>query len=281
MRVQKANTLQRLCYLEALDLVPLIPVKTLPAAKPEMGLYLDRDWRTLFDAQYGKGESSLSIAGSAASDLAYPEVESDGVSPSPHDTSLAEGSQNFLAALGTSPKAVPAAVTSADDKEKLQQAATATIAPQEEAPKTTLLRFTLSCWQVDDYLIFDEFEPKSAYPVPRFLGNVFSALLNKVARVSSTQTLRWPVVKACSAESGDESAARTMLASMLSSIQRPPVSLVLCGDLPKKLFLDEGQKSILPDFAQFADAKVVLLPSLLLAMKEPAKKREIQDVLFV
>ena len=304
MQSFSTNELQRLCYLEALDINPLIPKKILTGAKQEKALFLPKDWQRLFEP--GRSQEKPLSSDTARREetnsfltgkLTYEKLNQDDAL---EGSSTVELKSFDLAAISKRENTADSEVRKKHAPAEKPDAQRSQAEPVSESPLT----FTLSCWQLDGYLIFDEFEPKSAYPVPKLLSNIFAALLGKRITLSSTQTLRWPVVKACSAESGGKAAARTMLASMLSAITMPPEAIVLCGELPARLFLYEPENSqqdaksaaesvsvnipnsssepdrLHSDFDQFDTAKIIQLPGLMDVLKDPLKKQVIQNVLF-
>ena len=299
------NELQRRAYLEALDLPVFAPKHLPPGALLEDFLALPEGWRSWFDGS-GANSPADQVVPALAEASASKLTRDEPLSSSGSELFSTSGSELFSTSgsdllstsgselLSTSGSDLLASIAGRPDargasKAQLKESASELSehsAPHDEPASEPPLSFTLSCWRYSDFLIFDEFDPRSAYPVPRLLTNILSALVGKPVRLTATQSLRWPVVKAASRAASGIDAARTMLATMLlPELERSPVNtMILCGDVSRKLFLRESQErgaEVVESFSSLARAELIELPALSQVLKEPGLKQQIQDALFV
>lgn len=154
-------------------------------------------------------------------------------------------------------------------------------AEQELPANVEAVKFTLSIWRLDDYLIVDQRDSSKALPTEKLLLNMLKAIKLPLANLPKVQVLRWPMLEGGIADESAE-AARDMLSAFFDTGTTEHKVWLLMGQAAQ-IALTESDSPVaagsvlgLDDldtrFRGSVPINVAILPSLVDMLTEPALK---------
>lgn len=153
------------------------------------------------------------------------------------------------------------------------------LVPPEPAPK-----FSLSIWRaVDNWLIVDSRDPKSALPVHMLLSNIVEGMWSPSPFSDQEEIWHWPFTENSFASQTVEDAKAALSVWLeVEQEKRPIEHLMVMGEFAflYTAFSDETYKDAL--WSRFSSDKgfdVLVFPSLVTLLRKPAEKRKVWQLL--
>ncbi|WP_299598436.1 hypothetical protein [uncultured Microbulbifer sp.] len=256
------NELQRTEYLTALGVTSYMPRFCLPLApEPLQALLpppLDESPVTVAPAAAAMAAAGVAVATATTSSEATAAADSTPAAPSP-DVGRVIGSI-----------AAEVRVTSA-----AAQQATPVAPPQRQVAP-----FVLSCWRLgDEVLAVDSREPGTALPIESLFGNIVRALGWQQLE-SERNKLRWPLAENPFAAAAGADDAKDTCSSWLEAacLRNPVKSIWLLGQQAQE-FCAPVPLEVGEPVNDWQGISILSMPSLTELLQEPARKREVWNLL--
>ncbi|GAB2520929.1 hypothetical protein [Microbulbifer agarilyticus] len=250
------NELQRTEYLTALGVTSYMPRFCLPLApQPVQAVLPPPDSAGAGGDEQPASAAALMQAVGASVDQ-RPEVPAKPTAPAPMEVERVIGS------------------ITAETKSPEPQVQSAPVA----APEKPVAPFILSCWWLgEELLAVDSREPGSALPVESLFGNIARAL-GWHQLPSQRDKLKWPLAENPFAMAAGVSDARETCRSWLEAAcaRKSVKSIWLMGEQAQSFC---APVSLDDSVADWDGTSVVALPSLTELLTEPARKRDVWQLL--
>ncbi|MCA0901558.1 hypothetical protein [Microbulbifer agarilyticus] len=253
------NELQRTEYLTALGVTSYMPRFCLPLAPQPVQAVLPPPAEAVVEG--GRPATAAALMQSIGVDVAQ-ESRSSTAPSAPAPAQSQEGVERVIGRI------------TAETKSPEPQVQSAPVA----APEKPVAPFILSCWWLgEELLAVDSREPGSALPVESLFGNMARAL-GWHQLPSQRDKLKWPLAENPFAMAAGASDARETCRSWLeaASARKSVKSIWLMGEQAQSFCapvpLDDS-------VADWDGTSVVALPSLTELLTEPARKRDVWQLL--
>ncbi|MBB5212926.1 hypothetical protein [Microbulbifer hydrolyticus] len=258
------NELQRTEYLTALGLTSYMPRFRLPLAPEPLQAPLPPPADERPEATPAAVAVMAAVAGVAADAAttpgephAQPDTRPEQVRPEP-----SADMGRVLGSITAETRVAPAA------------SQVTPVAP----PQRQVAPFVLSCWRLgEEVLAVDSREPGSALPVESLFGNIVRALgWHQLA--SERNKLRWPLAESpFAAAAGADDARDTCSSWVEAACARKPVKTIwLMGQQAQEFCAPAPMTEAVADWQ---GVRLVSMPSLTELLQEPARKREVWNLL--
>lgn len=166
--------------------------------------------------------------------------------------------------------------------ESVVLARTGSMKVEEELPASVeAVKFTLSIWRLDDYLIVDQRDSSKALPTEKLLLNMLKAIKLPLANLPKVQVLRWPMLEGGIADESAE-AARDMLSAFFDTGTTEHKIWLLMGEAAQIALTESdspvaagkvlGLEDLDSRFRGSVPIQVAILPSLVDMLTDPALK---------
>jgi len=262
------NELQRTEYLTALGVTSYMPRFRLPLGPEPLQAPLP--------PPVDPAEASSGAQAPAAALMAAVGVSSEAVSPV-RDAVKAPGAAAAPAEPSPEVGRVIGSITAETRANPIASQVTPVAPPQRQVAP-----FVLSSWRLgDELLAVDSREPGTALPVESLFGNIARALgWHQLA--SERNKLRWPLAEnPFAAAAGAEDARDTCSSWLEAACMRSPVKTIwLMGEQAQEFCapVPAGAEEAGP-VRDWQGVRIVSMPSLTELLQEPARKRDLWNLL--
>jgi hypothetical protein len=253
---------RRLEYLEAMGIDQFVPRKRLSHAKASVALL-----RTASDTAHAQPAPQQPLAESApAQPLSNTASQA-----------AAQAQTQVEAVRPSQAQAGPASIGQLLQQNPLLGESAAQIPSSQPSPTPgKQLRFALSLWHLDNWLIIDSRQSQSALPTDALLANIAFAL-GLPSPIPPADIIHWPLVETPQQPTGWD-AAREMMNAFLRQRLNEHSRLLLLGEAAymacsnATMSFQRALHSSPDDWAPQACGRWILAPSLAQLLQQPAQK---------
>lgn len=258
------NELQRTEYLTALGVTSYMPRFCLPLAPEPLQAPLPPPVEE--EREPTPAAAAVMAAVGVVSEPSGP--QSDAHKPSDAEINPVRSSPDMGRVIGN---------ITAETRVSPAVAQTTTVAPPQRAVEP----FVLSSWRLgEEVLAVDSREPGTALPVEALFGNIARAL-GWHQLESERNKLRWPLAENPFAAAAGADDARDTCSSWLEAacLRNPVKSIWLMGQQAREFCNPASQGFESGSVSDWQGVRVLSMPSLTELLQEPARKREVWNLL--
>ena len=258
------NELQRTEYLTALGVTSYMPRFRLPLAPEPLQAPLPPP----VEEQRKPAPAAAAVMAAVGVASAPSGLKNDGHKPSDVEANPAKSSPDMGRVIGS---------ITAESRVSAAVAQPTTVAP----PQRKVAPFVLSYWRLgEEVLAVDSREPGTALPVEALFGNIARAL-GWYKLESERNKLRWPLAENPFAAAAGADDARDTCSSWLEAayLRNPVKTIWLMGQQAREFCNPVSQGAETESVSDWQGVRVVSMPSLTELLQEPARKREVWNLL--